>query len=457
VLYKELAESAGLVLRAVTLIEPEKCRCTSKLRSACVVCAGSGIIPAGVVEFRWATPVEFNPNSALQKKRYMRFRKHAVPKHAKRTDASGEASETTDVKELERLFAKTHDPIYPMWIEKSQLTKIKGTYVEGWQPGRDGRIHTTFTMKPATLQLSSREPNVQNGIKHGKNENQLRLAKAFAAMQCAESGHLMVNFDFKSFHAQTLACEAGDPDYLRLAKIDVHSFVTCHFVKYPKRDELWGMSDAALRELFKELKQDEGFKFIRDFKAKRAILGLGLGMGARKLYQMNLEDFANEAEAKKLMELILIGLFPKLKKYQNEIRAKAAEQGYLQNKYGTLRRFYDCQRWDRKQQKFVSGDQAEAAVAYLPASSAFGHMRDVMHRIREKGWDERYQLVNTIHDSLVFHCPKELVEECVESVGAEMEKPSTVLIYPKCAPGGLSVEVEAMVGRDLAHMEEYHN
>jgi len=186
------------------------------------------------------------------------------------------------------------------------------------------------------------------------------------------------------------------------------------------------------------------------------ILGLGFGMGARKLYQMNLEEFASEAEAKKLMELILIGLFPKLKKYQNEIRAKAAEQGYLQNRYGTLRRFYDCQRWDRKQQKFVSGDQAEAAVAYLPASSAFGHMRDVMHRIREKGWDERYQLVNTIHDSLVFHCPEELVEECVVSVGAEMEKPSTVLIYPKCAPSGLSVEVEASVGSDLAHMEEYH-
>jgi DNA polymerase I-like protein with 3'-5' exonuclease and polymerase domains len=68
---------------------------------------------------------------------------------------------------------------------------------------------------------------------------------------------------------------------------------------------------------------------------------------------------------------------------------------------------------------------------------------------------EPMNLVNTIHDSLVFHCPEELVEECVENVAAEMSKPSTVLIYPKCAPNGLSVEAEASIGPDLAHMEEW--
>ncbi len=165
--YATLAEENGLVLREILIGADEKCRCTRKGRDACGVCRGSGIMSAGEREFRWAALTEFNPNSPNQKKRYMRFRKHAVPKHAKRTDSlTGEASETTEVKELEKLFAKTKDPIYPLWIEKSQLTKVKGTYAIGWAPGRDGRIHTTFTFKPATMQTSSREPNVQNGLKH---------------------------------------------------------------------------------------------------------------------------------------------------------------------------------------------------------------------------------------------------------------------------------------------------
>lgn len=315
-------------------------------------------------------------------------------------------------------------------------------------------------MKPATMQLSSREPCIQNGLKHADPDKQpfkYRLAKAFNEMQSAEAGHLMVNFDFKSFHAQTLACEAGDADYLRLAKIDVHSFVTCHFLRNPERNNLLSMSDADLKGFFKELKRDKQFKFVRDFKAKRAILGLGFGMGARKLYQMNLEDFASEGEAKTLMNLILESLFPKLKRYQIEIRGVAAEQKFLQNKYGVLRRFYDVQRWDRKQQKMVGGDQAEAAVAFLPASSAFGHIRDVMHRIRANGWDTRYQLVNSIHDSLVFHCPSTLVDACVAEITEEMSKPSTILVYPKCAPLGLSVETEANIGPNLAEMVEFQN
>ncbi len=448
----------GLVQIEVKVEKEEKCVCLKKVRPECPVCLGTGIVPAGSVLKRWAEPTEFNPNSSHQVKRFMRHLKHPVPKHAKRTDAvTGEASDTTEMKELERLFTRTKHPIYPLLIEKRQLTKITGTYVVGWQPGRDGRIHSTFTMKPATLQLSSREPNVQNGLKHGKNENQKRLAKAFAAMQAAEPGHMMVNFDFKSFHAQTTACEAGLPDYLRLAKIDIHSFVTCHYLRLPERVGLIDRPDEEMKEIFKRLKKDETFKFTRDFKAKRTILGIQFAMFWRKLYQLNSEDFENEKEAKQLWELIMEQLFPGLKVWQNKMRAKAAEDKFLQNKFGTLRRFYDVQRWDRKQQKMVGGDQAEAAVAFLPASNAFGHIRDVMHRIRDRGWDTRYQLVNSIHDSLVFHVPVALVGECCDNITTEMSKPSEVLIYPKCAPLGLSVEAEASVGPDLAHMEEINS
>ena len=452
--YTDLAEENGLVFREVTLEKEEKCRCTKKTRPDCDVCAGSGIIPAGLAEMRWMALTEFNPNSSHQVKRYMKFRKHPIPKHAKRTDAAGDAAETTEVKELERLYAKTKDPIYPLLIEKRQLKKVEGTYVEGWEPNRDGRVHTTFTFRPATWQTSSRMPNIQNGLKHGKTPFQKTLAKAFNRMQAAEDGHLMVNFDFKSFHAQTTALEAGLPDYLRLAKIDIHSFVTCNYLKLPERVGLISRSDEEMKDLFKFLKKDEKFKFTRDYKAKRTILGIQFAMGANKLYQLNPDDFDSLSEAKAIHSLIMEELFPGLKTFQNAMRQRAHEDKKLVNKYGAIRWFYDTLRWDRNKQKWAPGDQAEAAVAFLPASHAFGHVRDVMLEMREQGWDERYQCVNTIHDSLVFHCPKSLVDECVHNIRELMEKPSSVLVYAKTAPNGLSVEAEAAVGRNLAEMEE---
>lgn len=455
VAYRDLAEAAGLVQREVVVPEDTKCRCTKATRAVCDVCGGSGEIKAGTKEIRWAALTEFNPNSAPQVKRFIKFLKHPIPKHAKRVDQSGEAAETTEVKELERLYARTRHPIYPLLIQKRQLTKVQGTYVDGWAPSRDGRLHTTFTFQPATWQTSSRDPNVQNGLKHGKTPFQKALAKGFNGMIEAEPGHKLVNVDAKSFHAQTTACEFGLPDYLRLAKIDIHSFVTCHYLRLPERIGLYERADEEMKEIFKFLKKDETFKFTRDYKAKRTILGIQFAMFYRKLYQLNPEDFENEAEAKKLWELIMIDLFPGLKRGQDRQRALAKEQGFLDSRYGARRRFYDVERWDRNKQKMVGGDQAEAAVAFCPAANAFGYMRDASLRIEEKGWAEKFQQINSIHDSLVFHCPDEFVEECVHVIPLELSKPASQMVFHGVTgPEGLSVEAEPSVGLNQAEMEE---
>ena len=275
------------------------------------------------------------------------------------------------------------------------------------------------------------------------------MAEAFNRMQRAKPGHVLVNFDWKSFFPITMSHDFNMPRYCRLARLDIHSFVTCYFLQLPERQGLWERDDQDMINLFKYLKKDSRFKFTRDYKSKRVILGMGNGLFYRKMYQVHREDFENEGEAKKLYETV-IQLFPELPRAQTEVKKKAAEEGRLINKFGAIRHFYDVQRWDRKQQKMVGGDQAEAAIAFLPASHAFGHARDTMLRLRAKGLDSRYGLCNTIHDSLTFHCPIELKEECVQSVKEEMERPSTVLVYPLMAPDGLWCGAEAAVGDCLA-------
>ena len=425
-------------------------------RGSCVLCAGSGIISAGTVVTRWANPVSFNPNSSQQVKRLIKFLKHPVPKHPRRVDEQGEASDTTEVKEIERLYAKTKHPIYPLLIQTRQLKKVEGTYYEGWTPWADGCVHPTFTFNTSIWQLSAKQPNCQNGIKHADPEKhplKHSLAKAFNAMQHAQDGHVLINFDWKSFFPITMSHDFNMPRYCRLARIDIHSFVTCYFLHLPERIGLWERDDQDMIGLFKSLKKNERFKFTRDYKAKRVILGMGNGLFYRKMYQVHREDFENEKEAKDLYETV-IHLFPELPRGQARVKQQAAEDKKLVNKFGAIRHFYDVQRWDRKQQKWVGGDQAEAAIAFLPSSHAFGHARDVMLRLREKGWDEKFGLMNTIHDSLTFHCPKPLAEECVALVKAEMEKPSTILVYPEMAPDGEWVACEAAIGDSLAEMKE---
>jgi len=721
--YVELAELAGLVQREVVIEgTEEKCHCSKKNRPACHVCLGSGIIPQGTVELRWASPKAFNPNSQKQVIRFMKYLKHPVPKHAKRVDAQGEASDTTEVKELERLYAKTKHPIYLLLIQKRQLTKMRGTYYSGYEPWADEKIHTTYTFQTATWQLSccapwipvltsvgrkmiadikvgdlvwthkrrwrkvtatwvhpeqemvdvqfsngyvltcttahrvlvseygteksvvdtreyqertgsvskyrlsdpsnnssgtqhklphdrldtspshasrrmqgaqcaplfavedgskeptirqkgvgdgeldrgsgrwvrvsdlftqwqaeicpsncdgagarfarsaertgctsyqrrhegqslgqfgpnnnawassdtlisaeghgfvkvekvipvgsfpvhdieveedesyescgvfshnSRAPNVQNSPVRGKSPFHKTLIDSFNKMMVSSPGHTLINFDYKSFHAQTTACEAGLPDYLRLAKIDIHSFNACHFIKHSERFNLLKMSDADLKTFFKECRKDNRiwtngltFNEIRNGKTKSCGLGIGFGMGPRKMYMLYKEDFASQKEVEALWNLIMRELFPGLLKWQNAVKAKAAEDKKLVSRFGAIRHFFDVQRWGRKEQKWIGGEQAEAAIAFLPASNAFGMIRWGMLKLNEQGILEKYRLINSKHDSLKFDCPDELVEQCKAEVTPIMQAPCPMMIYQGVTGlEGLSVEVEAQIGK----------
>ena len=129
---------------------------------------------------------------------------------------------------------------------------MRGTYIEGFRPHADGRVHTTFTDQTATSQLASRNPNVTNVPKHG------RLAKPIRKMfRDSVGGKLIVEWDKKSYHIMTTGWCARDTQYMRIGRVDMHSFVTWHFLKLPKADGLFDLPDEELREKLEWLKSDE--------------------------------------------------------------------------------------------------------------------------------------------------------------------------------------------------------
>src|ERR1043165_4530279 len=137
--------------------------------------------------------------------------------------------ETTSKLELKKLAKHTGDEFYHRVVEIRELTKLKGTYVDGFVPSADGSIHSHFGHETGTGQLTSHAPNVQNcphGGHGGGSSDQFKvLSKQFRGMIEARPGHWLVELDYKSAHALTLGCEAQDAAYMRVARIDMHSFV----------------------------------------------------------------------------------------------------------------------------------------------------------------------------------------------------------------------------------------
>jgi len=439
-------------------------------------------VPAVRTLQRWCRVYDFNPNSRPQVLAYMKAKSHPVPKDKHREDADGENPDTTNAKELMRLANKTGDDFYLKVIEYRGLTKMRGTYVDGFAPGPDGCVHTTFTFDTSIGQLSSRNPNIQN---FPKLKPTPRLAKAMRRMIAAKPGHIITEWDLKSCHVLTLGFLAEDENYIRLARLDMHSFVTGHVLGLWDGPTILRESDAELLARFKWLKSDPERKRVRDDQAKHTILGVGNGLMPKGMFERYMENFPPQAckhcsgtgkvqgvrGLKKCIECggtgslsglrvaetfheALVRLFPKVFAWQKRIQKLAHEQQFLKTQFGHIRRFYEVFRWDSRRCDWGHGDQAEEAIAFWLANIAFGHIREKLKELAAAGLDERYGLFNNVHDSFLFHLPEDQLERHVEEVYPILVSPSKVLRHPTIAPDGLVIGVEGAYGRNWASMEE---
>ena len=440
---------------------------------------------------RWAQLMPFNPNSGDQVIDYIKTKreqeiaaymgrghsrekaeqraKYKVPRHAKTS------KDTTEKVQLLRLGKATGDPLFSESVQIREFGKLKGTYVDGWAPDENRRVHPAFGYAPATGQLSSDSPNAQN-IPSEKSRGAAgsptiaRLASKFRRLIEADEGYSLIELDWRAFHALTLGFCAKDASYMRLARLDIHSFfAACGLLKIASADKLLAMPDDGLMEYLKWVKAT--YPVVRDGQAKPAILGYGLGMRGYTLWEQNPDSFENRNEADAVLDK-LDRTFPITAAWRKQIQLDAHERKCLILKPWYIRRFWDVfenkpvkdnyqpRRGERifrdgrgQFWKVGHGTDAEAAIAMFVQNSAHGHMKENMLAIDDNGWAERFGLINTVHDALWFHCHESLVDECLECVKPQMEAPSTVL-KNEVAPEGLWCAVEATAGKNMTDREK---
>jgi hypothetical protein len=110
----------------------------------------------------------------------------------------------------------------------------------------------------------------------------------------ARPGHWLVELDYKSAHALTLGFEAADADYMRIARIDMHSFVAASgLLRLEDPQGLLALADAELKARLRWYRKNwhdktgRPFDDIRNIQAKPAILGYGFAMGPGTLFHNN--------------------------------------------------------------------------------------------------------------------------------------------------------------------------
>jgi DNA polymerase I len=331
----------------------------------------------------------FNIGSARQLQEILFERLGLTPL---RKTPGGQPSTAEDV--LEELSAEHELP--RRVLEYRGLAKLKSTYTDKLPELVDAndRVHTSYHQAvAATGRLSSSDPNLQNiPIRTAEGR---RIRQAFIA----PGGCLVVAADYSQIELRIMAHLSGDEGLLAAFRedMDIHRATAAEVFETP------------LETVSAEQRRS----------AKAINFGLIYGMSAFGLArQLGIERGAAQEYVNRYFER-----YPGVKRYMDETRRQAREDGYVTTLLG--RRLYLPEIRSRNNQR---RQYAERSAINAPMQgTAADIIKLAMIRVAEwlAGGEVDARLIMQVHDELVFevakddaahlmHALKELMGEAVE-------------------------------------------
>jgi len=435
---REIKDTTKVCLSCSAIDVSVKHRCKDKTKTP-------NVSKAEVMVKRWVLEEEFNPSSSDQILAYM---SHIGVKGGKGGKKKKTSKPSTDKKTLEKLVRV--DPIFGDILDYRAVDKIKGTYVDGTRARlRDGRVHPSFLHKPSTMRLSCVNPNLQNVVADKNGEDS--FAAGFRRCVVAAPGKLLVEVDYSGIEAVLVGWFMKDPDYIRLAKIGVHAFLTASLVGKPA-DLSW--DDETLRAYLKKIKAAHPLEYDM---SKRCVHGSNYGMSPFGMHA-NYPDTFKSVNAATKVQQGYFDLCPKIHGWHRELRDTAAASGYIggdNHPFKFKHYFWEVSRTDING-RLIWGDDAKRCVAFPAQSAAFGVLAEACLRMMDRGdgdylgdMDEgRTPIRALIHDSVLFEAPEAVVPALVAKATRIMESPVPQL-------DGLVINVETKVGNSWDKMEKY--
>jgi DNA polymerase-1 len=342
--------------------------------------------------------VEFNIGSPKQLGEVLFERLSIPPLRKTKTGYS------TDARVLQQLAIE--HPIAERIIEYRELTKLRGTYIEGLSKliGEDGRIHTTLNQTAAaTGRISSESPNLQNIPV--RTPLGVRIRDAFTA----SPGRRLVVADYSQIELRILAHMTGEPAL-------VESFTKGEDIHTRTAAEVF---DARIEMVTPELRRRA--KMV-NFGILYGISGFGLASRLGNVHPAEAERYI-----KRYFER-----YPKVTEFMRETLEEAEELGYATTLFGRRRYVPELGSSNKNIRRLGERLAFNARVQGSAADIIKVAMVDLAPRLRPLGAD----MIMQVHDELVFDVDEDRVD-----VVAALAADRMVAAYDLEPP--LEVEVKA--------------
>ncbi|NOY67830.1 MAG: DNA polymerase I [Gammaproteobacteria bacterium] len=283
-------------------------------------------------------------------------------------------------------------------LQYRSMNKLKNTYTDRLPEQVDpdtGRVHTSYHQAvAATGRLSSSNPNLQN-IPVRSSEGR-RIRQAFIAPK----GYEVVAADYSQIELRIMAHLSGDEGLLKAFSegVDVHR--------------------ATAAEVFGVDRDDVTNDQRRSAKAIN--FGLIYGMSAFGLAkQLGVERYV----AQEYVELYF-NRYQGVKKYMDETRERAREQGYVETVFG--RRLYlpDINSRNAQVRQYAERTAINAPMQGTAADIIKLAMINVYDWMKEKTPDMK--MIMQVHDELVFEMNIADADELIEEVKSCMNNAASL-------------------------------
>ncbi len=322
-----------------------------------------------------AAGTKFNINSPQQLSEVLFDRLKIPPPDRTARTSTGFYSTAAGV--LESLSGK--HPVVDRVLEYRELSKLKSTYVDALPAQVNpstGRVHTSYNQTGSvTGRIASSEPNLQN-IPIRTDTGRL-VRQAFIAAP----GFRLLSVDYSQVELRIVAHMANDEAMLAAFRAgqDIHSATAAAILGIP------------LEAVSKEQRRH----------AKAINFGLVYGMSA---FGLTRTTDLTLAEAEDFVDGYF-QQFPGVKRYLDEMRLRAAEQGYVETLLGRRRYFPGLK--DQSNRNIRNREEREAINAPIQGTAADIMkiaMLKVPSALAQAGLSARMLL--QVHDELVLECPE---------------------------------------------------
>ncbi len=416
----------------------------------------------------WARPLDFKV-SHKSLTSYQKALKHGAILDRKK------GRTTFDEPALMKLIARyPKDPLYPNILRHRELQKLLSTYIgvvdlpsgriRGGMPiGVDGRIHTSFTHNPSTLRLASQQPNLQN-LPRPNPKDPEDLANIVRLLIVAGEGNLFLARDYSGIEAVLVGYEAAAPSYIRLAKMDVHSYYTSYALNVLDKRVLSadlpdiGWDDERLSARLKEIKKE--FSWDRNQLYKHLVHAINYMQGAKGAQAKVFAETGIEFPLKDISTVMGVykELFPEIPRWHRNVMNQAEKDGFLRNAWGYVHRFSKVYSYEKVGGKWEKhpGTDANKVIAFLPQSNAAGIIKESILRLFYERFEEAGQFMRLqVHDEVFAEVPEELVEQVDLILKEEMERPIPEMRLPSSYRMGdfLRIDTERKLGKRWGGMK----